>query len=255
MNCCPKSAEIHLVIVGIFAFATEKSYLCREISSDLRCMKNKPLFSSVISKVIMAVSGAGFVLFLLFHGTMNFVSILSPEGYDVICNFLGANWYAVVGTLGLALLLGVHILCGILLSIENLIARGCVRYRYQQRPKGVAWSSQNMLVLGLLILLGLVLHLYDFWYKMQFAELMGNKPVNGMEQIRFVFSHNYFSIMYLIWLAVLWLHLSHGVWSMLQSVGWNSERWKHRWQVIGYVVATIIVLLFVAVVVYYWLMA
>lgn len=216
-------------------------------------MKNKPLFSSVTGKAIMALSGAGFVLFLLFHGAMNFVSILSPAGYNAICNFLGANWYAVVGTIGLAVLMGIHILCGILLSVENLMARGFVRYKRIERPKGVEWSSQHMLAFGLFILFGIVMHLYDFWYRMQFAELMGNKPVNGIEQIRFIFSHNYFSIMYLIWLVVLWFHLTHGVWSMLQSLGWNSENWKHRWQVIAYIVATIIVLMFISVVVYYWL--
>ena len=216
-------------------------------------MKNKPLFSSITGKLIMAISGAGFVLFLLFHGAMNFVSILSPEGYDAICNFLGANWYAVVGTIGLAVLLVIHILCGILLTVENLLARGFVRYKRKERPKGVELSSQNMLAFGLFILFGIVMHLYDFWYRMQFAELMGNKPVNGIEQIRFIFSHNHFSIMYLIWLVVLWFHLSHGVWSMLQSLGWNSESWKHRWQVIAYIVSTIIVLMFVSVVVYYWL--
>lgn len=217
-------------------------------------MKTRLYFSSITSKLIMAISGAGFVLFLLFHGAMNFVSILSPEGYNAICDFLGAHWYAVVGSLALAGCLGIHVLCGLILSAENLLARGCVRYRRRERPKGVEWTSQNMLVFGLLILIGLALHLYDFWYKMQFAELMGREPVNGMEQIRFVFSHDYFSIMYLLWLGVLWLHLAHGVWSMLQSVGWNSEAWKRRWQVIGYVVATLIVLLFVSVVVYYWLM-
>ena len=216
-------------------------------------MKYKPLFSSVFGKVIMAVSGAGFVLFLLFHGAMNFVSILSPESYDAICNFLGANWYAIVGTMGLAGLMGIHVLCGILLTAENLLARGRVRYRRTQRPKGVEWSSQNMLALGFFILFGIAMHLYDFWFKMQFAEIMGREPVNGMEQIRFVFSHNYFSIMYLIWLVVLWFHLSHGVWSMFQSMGWNNERWQRRGQVIAYVVSTVIVLLFVSVVVYYWL--
>ena len=216
-------------------------------------MKNKLFFSSITGKVIMAVSGAGFVLFLLFHGLMNFVSILSPEGYDAICNFLGANWYAVVGTLVLAALMGIHILCGIILTAENLLARGRVRYKRKQRPKGVEWSSQNMLAFGLFILFGLSWHLYDFWYRMQFAELMGNEPVNGMEQVRFIFSHNYFSVMYLLWLVALWFHLSHGVWSMLQSVGWNSESWKRRWQVIGYIVATLIVLLFASVIIYYWL--
>lgn len=201
----------------------------------------------------MAVSGAGFVRFLLFHGAMNFVSILSPEGYDAICNFLGANWYAVVGTVGLAGLMAIHILCGVVLSVENLRARGSVRYKYRERPQGVEWSSQNMLAFGLFLLFGIALHLYDFWYRMQFAELTGHDPANGMERIRFIFSSNYLSIMYLLWLVALWFHLSHGVWSMLQSLGWNSEAWKRRWQVIGYVVATIIVLLFVSVVVYYWL--
>ena len=216
-------------------------------------MKNKLFFSSITGKLIMAVSGAGFVLFLLFHGAMNFVSLLSSESYNAICDFLGAHWYAIVGTLCLAGLMGIHVLCGLILTAENLLARGFVRYKRRVRPQGVEWSSQNMLVLGVLILLGLALHLFDFWYKMQFAEIMGGEPVNGMEQIRFIFSHNYFSVMYLLWLVVLWFHLSHGVWSMLQSVGWNSESWKRRWQVIGYVVSTFIVLLFVSVVIYYWL--
>lgn len=216
-------------------------------------MRNKPFFSSITGKVVMAVSGAGFVLFLLFHGAMNFVSIFSADAYIAICDFLGANWYAVIGTIGLAALMGIHILCGILLSIENLLARGTVRYRIKERPKGVEWSSQNMLVLGLFILLGLALHLCQFWYKMQFAELMGREPVNGMEQIRYVFSNNLYSILYLIWFAVIWLHLSHGLWSMFQSMGWNNDQWKRRGQIIAYIVATIIILLFVSVVVYYWL--
>lgn len=216
-------------------------------------MKTRLILSSITSKLVMAISGAGFVLFLLFHGAMNFVSILSPEGYNTICDFLGANWYALAGTLALAACLGIHVLCGVILSAENLLARGWVRYKRKERPKGVEWTSQNMLVFGILIVLGLALHLYDFWFRMQFAELMGGEPVNGMEQIRFVFSHPYFSVMYLLWLGVLWLHLTHGVWSMLQSLGWNSEAWKRRWQVIGYVVATLIVLLFVSVVLYYWL--
>lgn len=229
----------------------EFPYLCSEKSAIT--MKNKPFFSSVTGKVVMAVSGAGFVLFLLFHGAMNFVSIFSPKAYDSICNFLGANWYAVVGSMVLAALMGIHILCGVVLSVENLLARGRVRYKRRVRPSGVEWSSQHMLVLGLFILFGIVMHLYDFWYRMQFAELMGRQPANGMEQIRFVFSNNYFSVMYLLWLAVIWLHLSHGLWSMFQSMGWNNERWKRRGQVIAYVVATVVVLLFASVVVYYWL--
>lgn len=215
-------------------------------------MSNRTI-SSITTKFLMALTGAGFVLFLLFHGAMNFVSIFSPDGYNAICEFLGANWYAVVGTIGLAILMVGHIVIGIILTIQNLRARGKKGYIKTERPMGVEWSSQNMLVLGLFILFGIVMHLYDFWYRMQFAELMGREPANGIERIRFIFSSNYLSIMYLIWLVVIWLHLSHGLWSMFQSMGANNERWKRRGQIIAYVVASLIVLLFASVVVYYWL--
>lgn len=216
-------------------------------------MTFKPLISSITKKLFMAITGACFVLFVAFHGVMNFVSIISADAYNGICNFLGANWYAVLATVIIAGFAGLHLLFALILSIENFFARGCVRYRRTERPKNVEWSAGNMLVLGLFILIGLGLHLYDFWAKMQLAELLGREPVNGIEQIQFIFSNNYFSIMYLLWLVTLWFHLSHGIWSMLQSVGWNSEHWKKAWQVIGKVIATIIVLLFASVVVYYWL--
>jgi len=215
-------------------------------------MKGKSI-SSITKKFLMALTGAGFVLFLLFHGAMNLVSVFSPEGYNAICEFLGANWYAVVGTIGLAILMAGHILIGVVLTIQNLKARGNARYKKTERPSGVEWSSQNMLAFGLFILFGIVMHLYDFWYRMQFAELTGLEPANGIERIKLIFSSNYLSVMYLIWLVVLWFHLSHGVWSMFQSIGWNNDNWKRRGQIIAYIVASCIVLLFAAVVVYYWL--
>ena len=49
--------------------------------------------SSIGRKFVMSITGIALVLFLLFHGTMNFVAILSPESYNAICHFLGANSY------------------------------------------------------------------------------------------------------------------------------------------------------------------
>ena len=130
--------------------------------------------SSIGRKVVMSVTGAALVLFLLFHGAMNLVAIISEEGYNMICEFLGANWYAIVATMGLAFLMVVHIFYAFILSIQNYRARGRERYAVKGRQEGVEWSSKSMLVLGIIILGFLGVHLYNFWYKMQWVELQVN---------------------------------------------------------------------------------
>ncbi|MBQ4206292.1 MAG: succinate dehydrogenase/fumarate reductase cytochrome b subunit [Bacteroidales bacterium] len=214
---------------------------------------HKTGLSSITKKLIMAVTGGGFVLFLLFHGAMNVVSIFSEDAYRWICEFLGANWYALVGTIGLAVLMVLHIIYAFILSYQNYKARGKQRYAVNERPEGVSWASKNMLALGAFILFGLAFHLYDFWSKMQLAEIKGNEPVDGIDQIKFIFSSNYLSIMYLLWLVAIWFHLSHGIASVMQSIGWNNIQWKCRLEWLGNFFATVIVLMFASVVIYYWL--
>ena len=129
--------------------------------------------SSIGRKVVMALTGVALVLFLTFHMSMNVVALFSGEGYNMICEFLGANWYAVVATMGLAALCVLHIVYAFWLTMQNRAARGNSRYEVTAKPKGVEWASQNMLVLGIIVVLGLLLHLFNFWYNMMFAELLG----------------------------------------------------------------------------------
>ena len=56
--------------------------------------------SSIGRKFIMSISGLALVLFLLFHGCMNLALVFSEDAYNLICSVLGANWYALIGTLG-----------------------------------------------------------------------------------------------------------------------------------------------------------
>ena len=135
------------------------------------------LNSSIGRKLIMSISGIFLILFLLFHMSMNVAAVFSEEAYNTICEFLGANWYAVVGTLVLAAGFIIHIIYGLWLTLQNRKARGNDRYAVNATPKGVEWSSQNMFVLGIVILGFIVLHLSQFWYKMMFAELTGNVSV------------------------------------------------------------------------------
>lgn len=214
--------------------------------------------SSVGRKFIMGITGGCLVLFLLFHSVMNIVVIFSPEAYNAICAFLGANWYALIGTLILAGGVVIHFLYAFLLTIQNLRARGRERYAVTTRQEGVSWASKNMFVLGLIIVGFLVLHLCQFWAKMQLVELTGiggpeahALAADGAFRIQYYFSKPWIAITYIVCFVALWFHLTHGVWSCLQSIGLNNKTWLPRLKVIANVVATIIVLMFMSVPVYY----
>ena len=213
--------------------------------------------SSIGRKLVMSITGTFLVLFLLFHGTMNLClvidDIFGTTAYNWICSMLGANWYAIIGSLIIALAVVVHFAYAIVLTVQNRRARGNDRYAVEARQEGVDWASKNMLALGAFILFGLAFHLYDFWSKMQLAEIKGNAPVDGIDQIKFIFSNNYFSVMYLLWLVAIWFHLSHGIASVMQSIGWSNHVWQRRIEFLGNFFATIIVLMFVSVVIYYWI--
>lgn len=204
----------------------------------------------------MSVTGIALILFLTFHMSMNVVALFSGDAYNMICEFLGANWYAVVATLGLAALAVSHIVYAFLLTMQNRRARGAERYAVTARPAKVEWASQNMLVLGIIIVLGLLLHLFNFWYNMMFAELfhiadpLGN-PADGYGYIKETFANPVYVVLYVVWLVAIWFHLSHGFWSAMHTLGWNGKVWFCRWKVIGIAYSTLLILGFLVVVLYF----
>ena len=188
--------------------------------------------SSVGRKFVMALTGAALVLFVTFHCLMNAIAICWPAAYNSICEFLGANWYALIASAGLAVLLIIHIIYAVMLTLQNRKARGNDRYLVSKTPKGVEWSSQNMLVLGIVILAFLVVHLIQFWAKMQLQEIRGAEeilpPAAGTLFIQEAFSQVYTPIVYIIGFVALWFHFNHGFWSMFQSCGWDNQIWIER---------------------------
>lgn len=214
--------------------------------------------SSIGRKVVMSVTGVALILFLTFHMAMNMVALFSETAYDQVCEFLGANWYALVGTMGLAALFVIHIIYAFWLTIQNRRARGTDRYAVVGRPKQVEWASQNMLVLGIIVILGLGLHFFNFWYNMQFAEIAGPTALlselgveahNGAALIKYTFSQPVFVVLYIVWIVAIWFHLTHGFWSAMQTFGWSNDIWLKRWKAIGNWYTTILMLGFVAVIV------
>ena len=208
--------------------------------------------SSIGRKVVMSVTGIALILFLTFHCAMNIVALFSGEAYNMICELLGANWYAVVATLGLAALAVIHIVFAFILTAQNRTARGKERYAVTDKPEKVEWASQNMLVLGIIILLGLLLHLFNFWYNMMFAEIMGftagHLPSDGFAFIIDTFSNPIYAVLYVIWICAIWFHLTHGFWSAMQTLGISGKIWFNRWRVVGFIYVTLLMLGFLVVV-------
>lgn len=167
--------------------------------------------SSIGRKVVMSVTGLALIAFLTFHCGMNVVAIFSGEAYNMICELLGANWYAVVATLGLAALALIHIVYAFILTAQNRKARGENRYDVATTTNknglldvAEGWASTNMLVLGLIILCGLLLHLYHFWSKMMLAEIIGTTsghlPTDGFAFIIDTFGDPVNVVIYIIWI-------------------------------------------------------
>ena len=214
--------------------------------------------SSIGRKVVMSVTGIALILFLTFHGCMNVVALFSGKAYNMICELLGANWYAVVATLGLAALAVIHIVFAFILTAQNRTARGSSRYDVATTVNAgkVEWASKNMLVLGIIICLGLLLHLFNFWYNMMFAELLGTSfghlPGDGFAFIIDTFTCPVYVVLYIIWLCAIWFHLTHGFWSAMQTLGWSGKTWLCRWKVIGGIYVTLLMLGFLVVVLAFW---
>ena len=212
--------------------------------------------SPIGRKVVMSLTGVCLILFLTFHLCMNVTALFSGDAYNTICELLGSNWYAIVGTLGLAFLAACHIVYAFILTAQNRRARGNERYAVTSRRPEVSWASQNMLVLGLIILLGLLLHLFNFWYNMMFAELFHiadplGDPADGYGYIQRTFACPVYVVLYIVWLAAIWFHLTHGFWSALQTLGWSGKVWFCRWKVIGIAYATLLMLGFLVVVLFF----
>lgn len=222
------------------------------------------LTSSIGKKFIQSVSGAFLIIFLLLHGTINFFSVIdsfngnfgnvAPDHFPYThgdgwfqlgCDFMASPVITIMVPV-LALGFVIHILYGIWLSVDNFRRRGGVkRYEVASKAKNDSWSAKNMFVLGILILGLLAFHLTHFWAKMQLREFMGTEAENPYFLLIATFRHWWVLALYIVWFVCLWLHLNHGFWSMFQTIGWNNKKWQPRLKVIGILISTVIVLLFV----------
>ena len=189
------------------------------------------LTSSIGKKFIQSISGAFLIIFMLLHASINF--------FSVIDSFKG-TYGAEDGLFKMG--------CDFM-ALPNIRARGGYnRYEVASKAAADSWSAKNMLVLGIVILGLLFFHLTHFWAKMQLAEFTGGEAENPYMLLNLTFGNIWVALCYIVWFIAIFLHMSHGFWSMFQTVGWSNTIWMKRTKVIGIIVAAVIVLMFISVV-------
>lgn len=215
-------------------------------------------------KVVVAVSGMFLMLFLAVHLTVNLMLVFDDSGrlFNLAAHFMGTNPVIRVVEPVLALGLVVHIALTAALTVGNLRSRP-VRYARRDARGISSWTSRNMVILGLLILVFLVLHLANFFVKMKFTgdpllerEVLvdGVMMENSYALVSGLFkTSTFYNIVYIVGGVVLGLHLTHGFWSAFQSVGLSNAVWQSRLRVAAVIYASAIGAGFCAIPVYFML--
>ena len=174
--------------------------------------------SSVGKKSIMATSGLLLFLFLLAHLLGNSVTFLGREAFNAYAERLHSVGVLIYFLeLGLLLLFLIHILTGIILYFENLSARPS-RYSVSTSEGGRSWGSRTMPYTGAIIFVFIIVHLLNFHFS--------GKDLLVSDLVREVLSNQGLAFFYIFSLLALILHLSHGFWSLFQSIGVNHEKYN-----------------------------
>lgn len=195
----------------------------------------KALFTSSIGKkLIMALTGLFLIIFLVVHAYVNanvlFSGVLSPaERFNRAAHFMGSNIIIRIAEIGLFAGFILHIVQGFSLEFFNR-SRRKVKYAVNPGNATSKWYSRSMGLLGTLILLFLIIHLYHFWVPSRFGGLSeanyNNIEMHDLYQrMAEVFSELWVVVVYVLGSFSLAWHLFHGFQSAFQTLGINNKRY------------------------------
>lgn len=224
-------------------------------------MTSKQFFASSIGKKItMGLTGFFLISFLIVHCAINAMIFFNDEGqtFNHWGHFMGSNLIIRTAEIGLFVFLLIHIVQGLLLWKQNKDARP-VKYIVTKLNENSKWYSRSMGLLGTLILIFLVLHLYHFWTPSRFGGIANvraleettladynNQPVHNLyKEMLMVFTNNLLVVVvYVLGVISLCWHLLHGFQSAFQTFGLNHKKYTPLIKSIGVGYSIIICLLF-----------
>jgi succinate dehydrogenase / fumarate reductase cytochrome b subunit len=215
-------------------------------------MRARQVFtSSVGTKLLLALTGLALVGFLIVHLAGNLLLFWGPEKYNGYAHALISNPLVVPAELGLIAIFLLHVGKAMANFLANRQARP-VAYEtkaWAGGPSRKTWASTTMILSGLITLVFVPLHLVTFKYGADYAS--AEAGVRDLYRLLIeVFQHPGYVLYYVFAMAIIGLHLRHGVSSSLQSLGLIPARWTRAFLTAGLLVALAVGGLFVLIPVY-----
>ena len=193
------------------------------------------LLSSIGKKLMMAITGLCFCVFLAGHLAGNLTIYLGKDAFNSYAEHLHSLGPIItLVELGLLFLALVHILTGAILFYKNIIARP-VRYSVNKSAGGRTLGSRTMPYTGFILLIFIVLHLINFHFT-------DKTDITIYQIVHNAFSNLTYVVIYVFAMFVAAIHISHGVWSAFQTLGANHVKYIHFIRGMSYIFSIMIVL-------------
>ncbi len=200
------------------------------------------LFSDSIGrKVVMAITGLLMVLFVIGHMLGNLTIFAGPNGINSYAFHLHELAPVVWGTrivMGAAVLL--HLFISIQITLENSAAKPD-RYAVQNHLRAT-WMSRNMIWTGAVIGAFVLYHLLQFTFRVTPNLALGFDYMNRFDVYTMVvkaLGGAFTGLVYIIAMVALFLHVSHGIQSVFQTLGLSNGFLLPRWGAVGKVLSVI----------------
>lgn len=225
------------------------------------------LKSSLAKKYAMALTGLFLCSFLVGHLLGNLqLFIPGAEGQTAFNEYaLFMTTFPLVKVLSYLTYASVlfHVVDGFVLVLQNRKARP-TRYAVEKGSANSGWSSRNMAVLGTIVLVFIVTHMQNFWWRMHFGD-MPTQTVNGQElKDLHTVVLNFFDpavngmalaamALYVLGMGGLGFHLWHGFGSAFQSMGLRHEGYTPLIEKVGKAFAVVVPAAFASIPLYLFL--
>lgn len=148
-----------------------------------------------------------------------------------------------------------HLGMGIKLELQNRAARP-IKYAMNKGEANSTWMSRNMIITGIMIMLFLGLHLYDFWVHemvVKYVEFQPEDPTRYWGELHEKFHDPIRVGIYLVSFVFLALHLMHGFQSAFQSVGFNHRKYTPIIKTLSNIYAIVVPLGFIFIAVFHFM--